>query len=292
MATGNTGMLLRSQGRLQEAIAHFQETLRLSNDLGDKSSAALAFQATGEVMIEKGDLAGAHEMYQQALAIQKEISEKSYYASTLVDEGTVLKEEADLDKARSTYQEALSIQQQMGAKSVAAETQLALAGLDLDSGRASDAEQIAKIALREFEKQKEPEQEIYAEITLSRSLLQQGKIRDANDCIVKALILSKKSPDIFSRLTLTLNRATILAATKDMLGAENAARQVLSQTERLGLLRLHLEASLALGEVQMQSKNPEVGRKRLKETETTARSKGFNLVAQRASATLQTPSVR
>jgi hypothetical protein len=39
----------------------------------DKSSAALAFSAIGEVMTEKGDLAGAHEMYQQALAIQKEI---------------------------------------------------------------------------------------------------------------------------------------------------------------------------------------------------------------------------
>lgn len=284
MATGNTGMLLRSQGRLQEAIAHFQETLRLSNDLGDKSSAALAFQAIGEVMTEKGDLAGAHEMYQQALAIQKEIGEKSYYASTLVDEGKVLKEQAELDKARSNYQEALSIQRQLGEKSVAAETQLAFADLDLDSGRTNDAEQVARVALQEFEVQKQPDQEIYAEITLSRTLLQQGKIRDANDCIVKALIISKKSPDVFSRLSLTLNRAAVLAATKDILGAENAARQVLSQTERLGLLRLHLEASLALGEVEMQRRNLGMGRKRLEETEKNARSKGFERIARRASA--------
>ena len=287
MATGNTGMLFRAQGKLQEAVAHFQETLRLSNELGDRSSAALAFQAIGEVMAEKGDLAGAHGMYQQALAIQKEIGEKSYYALTLIDEGKVLKEQAELDKARIAFQEALSIQQQLGEKSVAAETQLALADLDLDSGQTSDGEQLARTALQEFEAQKEPDQEIYAEITLSRLLLRQGKIPDAKECIAKALILSKKSPDVFSRLSLTLDHASVLAATQDMLAAESAARQVFSQTERLGLLPLHLQASLALGEVQMQRKKPDMGRKRLEETEITARSKGFELIAQKASAARQ-----
>jgi tetratricopeptide (TPR) repeat protein len=233
-------------------------------------------------MAEKGDLAGAHAMYQQALAIQKEIGERSYYAATLVDEGKVHKEHAELDKARSTYQEALSIQQQLGEKNIAAETQLALADLDLDSGQIGDAEQLAREALGEFEAQKEPEQEIYAEATLSRSLLQQGKIGDANACMAKALILSAKSPDVFSRLSLTLDHASILAATKDRLAAEKAARQVLSQTERLGLLRLHLEASLVLGEVQMQGRNPDMGRKRLEETGKAARSQGFELIAQRA----------
>ncbi len=287
MATGNTGMLLRGQGRLQEAIAHFQETLRLSNELGDRSSAALAFSAIGEVMAEKGELAGAHEMYQQALAIQKEIGEKSYYASTLVDEGRVLQEQAALDKARNTYKEALSIEQQLGEKSSAAETQMALATLDLDSGQTSDAEQLARGALQEFEAQKEPDQEIYAEIALSRSLLQQGKIENANQCIVRALTLLKKSPDVFSRLSLTLYRASFLAATKDVLAAENAARQVLSQTEKLGFLGLHLEASLILGELQMQWRNPAIGRKRLEETERAAHSKGFELIARKASAARQ-----
>ena len=287
MATGNTGMLLRAQGKLQEAIAHFQDTLRLSNELGDRSSAALAFTAIGEVMTEKGDLAGAHGMYQQALAIQKEIGEKSYYALTLVDEGKVLKEKAELDKARNTYQEALSIQLQLGEKSSAAETQLALAGLDFDSGRASDAEQLARAALHEFEAQKEPDQEIYAEGLLSRSLLEQGEIGEANKDIAKALELSKKSPDVLSRLSLALDHAYVVASAKNIIAAENAARQALSQTERLGLLRLHLEASLALGEVQMQKRNSDMGRKRLEETEETARSKGFELIARKASAARQ-----
>jgi serine/threonine protein kinase/Tfp pilus assembly protein PilF len=285
MAIGNTGMLLRAQGRLQEALAHFEETLKMSNELGDKSSVALALQATGETMAEMGNLAGAHERYQQALAIQKAIGEKSYYASTLVDEGKVLMQQDQLDKARTTYQEALSIQQQLGEK--AAETQLAIAGLDFDSGRASDAEQTARVALQEFEAQKEPDQEIYAQGLLSRSLLAQGKIGEANENIAKARELSKQSPDVFSQLSLALDHAYVLAAAKNMTAAENAAQQALNQTERLGLLRLHLEASLALGWVQMQERNPDRGRKRLEETEKAARSKGFALIAQKATAAQQ-----
>lgn len=285
MAIGNTGMLLCAQGRLQEAIAHFQQTLRLSNELGDRSSAALAFQAIGEVMADKGDLAGAHEMYQQALAIQKAIGEKSYYASTIVDEGKVLQDQAQLDQARNTYQEALSIQQQLGEK--AAETQLALAGLEFDSGRAVDAEQLARVALQEFEEQKEPDQEIYAEGLLSRSLLEQGKIGEANENIGKALELSKKSPDVSSRLSLALDHGYVLVAAKHVAAAENTDRQVFHETGRLGLLRLHLEASLALGEIQMQQRNPEMGRKQLEETERTSRSNGFELIARKASAARQ-----
>jgi len=284
MATGNTGTLLREQGKLHEAIAHFQETLRLSNELGDRSSAALAFQAIGEVMTEKGDLAGAHGMYRQALTIQKEIGEKSYYASTLFDEGKALNEEAQLDKARSTYQEALSIQQQLGEKNIAAETQLAIADVELDSGQAGNAEQLARVALQEFAAQKEPDQEIYAEITLSRLFLRQGKISDAKECIVRALTLSRKSHDVFSRISLTLGHASILAATNDILGAEDSARQALNQTNRLGLVRLHLEALLILGGIQMSGENPEWSRKQLEETGRIARSKGFELIAQKACA--------
>ena len=281
MALGNTGTLLREQGRLKEAIANFQETLRLSNELGNESSAAIAFQAMGEVIAEKGDLAEARQMYRQALAIQKAIGEKSYYASTLVDEGSVLEQEGALDKARDAYREALSIQQQLGEK--AAETQLALAQWYFDSGQASDAEHFARVALQDFEAQKEPDQQINALGLLSRSLLDQGRIGEANEIIAKAVELSKTSPDVLSRLRLALDRAYVLAGTKKLTTAEITVRQVLRQTENLGLVGLHLDASLALGKIQIQDRERDKGRQTLEETETKARAKAFELIAQKAS---------
>jgi serine/threonine protein kinase/tetratricopeptide (TPR) repeat protein len=286
MAIGNTGMLLRAQGLLQEALAHFQTTLRMSNELGDRSSAALAFQQIGETMVEQGNLAGAHDMYGQALTIQKEIGEKSYYAATLVDEGKALMEQAALDQARKSYEEALSIQRQLGEKSSTAETGMALAELDLDSGRAADAERLSRSALQEFEAAREPDQEVHAEIVLARSLLAQDRLREAHECISQALLLSKSSPDVFSRLSLALGRASMLAATHNMAAAEGAAHEALNRAGRLGLARLHLEASLTLGGIEMQSGNAGAGRKRLAETESVAHMRGFDRIARKAATAM------
>jgi hypothetical protein len=52
-------------------------------------------------------------------------------------------------------------------------------------------------------------------------------------------------------------------------------------------VRIELEASLAIGEIQLQGKNPTLGRERLEATEKTARSQGFELIARKASAARQ-----
>jgi hypothetical protein len=62
------------------------------------------------------------------------------------------------------------------------------------------------------------------------------------------------------------------------------AQNVATEAHKLGLVRIELEASLALGEIQLQGTNPTLGRKRLAETEKDARSEGFELIAQNASA--------
>jgi len=281
---GNSGTLLRQEGRLSEAVVHFQNTLTLSNELGHRGSAALSFDAIGQVLAEKGDLAGAYKMFQQAVAIQQEIGERNNYASSLTFMGDVRRQQDQLDEAQKLFQEALSIQDQLGENGDAAETRLALAQLACDSERPADAERLARTALEVFQAQKQPDQQIYAEGLLSRSLLQQGKTGEANESIAKALKLSDKSPDVFSQLSLTLDHAYVLAATKNTLAAETAAGQVLAHSRKLGILPLQLEASLALGEIQMKGKNPAASRARLEELEKTARAKGFELIARKAAA--------
>ena len=74
-------------------------------------------------------------MYQQELTTMREAGGKVLYASTLVKVGQALRQQAEADKAREVYVEALSLQEELGNKSDAAETRLALAELDCDSGR-------------------------------------------------------------------------------------------------------------------------------------------------------------
>jgi len=263
---GNTGILLRMQGKLQDALSHFQKTFELSNEVGHRGSAAQALSAIGDVLLEEGDLPGSYKMYQQSSAIQQEIGGKGYYASTLVQMGRVFRQQAEADKASRAYLDALSLQEQLGNKSDAAETRLALAELDCDSGKGAEAEQLSRTAVEAFRADAYADQEIFAQSMLSRSLLQQGKVDEARPAIAEAVRLSQKSQDVTVRIPVMLDHANFMAAEKKLGEAGKAAQQALTQARNSGLFRLQLEASLTLGQIEMQSKNPAAARARMMRT--------------------------
>jgi serine/threonine protein kinase/tetratricopeptide (TPR) repeat protein/TolB-like protein len=289
---GDTGILLRIQGKLQSALNHFQNALELSNEVGHRASSAQAMSAMGDVLLEEGDLPGAYQAYRQASAIDREIGRKIIYASNLTQIGQVFRQQGKAAEAEQAYRESLSMEEELGNKSDAAETRLALAELDCDSGRGTEAEQLSRAAVEAFRADAYADEQSLAQSTLSRALLQQGKVDDARSAITDAVRLSLKSQDVVVRIPVILDHACVIAAGGNRRGAEATAHDALTQARNLGLFRLQLEASLVLGEIQMQEKNHDVGRKRLVETEKTARSRGFELIAQKASAAQQDPRRR
>jgi len=240
-------------------------------------------------LLEEGDLPGAYKMYQQASTIQHEIGGKGAYASTLSQMGRVFRQRAEADKAYRAYLDALSVQEQLGNKSDAAETRLALAELDCDSAKGAEAEQLSRTAVKAFRAEAYADQEIFAQSVLSRSLLQQGKVDEARAAIAEAVRLSEKSHDVTVRIPVMLDHAQVMAAGKNLGGAGKAAQQALTQARKLGLFRLQLEASLTLGQIEMQAKHPAAARARLQTLERSARAKGFELIARRAISANSTP---
>ncbi len=279
---GNTGNLLREQGKLQDALNYFQKTFELSNEVGHRGSAAQALGAIGAVLIEQGDLAGALKMYQQELTTMRDIGGKNFYAQTLADMGRIFRQQAKADEAEQAYRESLSLQEELGNKSDDAETRLALAELDCDSGKGNEAEQLSRVAVEAFRADAYADAEIFAQSMLSRALLQQGKVDDARSAITEAVRLSEKSQDVTVRIPVILDHAYVMAAGKNLGKAETTAQKALTRASNLGLFRLQLEASLALGQIQMTGPNPAAGRARLHALEKSARAKGFELIARKA----------
>jgi len=279
---GDTGILLRVQGKLQDALNHFQQTFELSNQVGHRGSAAQALSAIGDVLLEEGDLPGAYKMYQQALTIEREIGGKNIYASTLTEIGRVFRQQAKADEAQQTYRESLSLEEELGNKSDAAETRLELAELDCDSGKGAEAEQLSRAAVQAFRADAYVDEEIFAQSMLSKALLQQGKLDEAGVAVAEAVRLSEKSQDVLIRIPVILDHAYVMAAGKNLSGAETAAQEALNRARNLGLFRLQLEASLALGQIQVTGRSHSAGRARLQILEKTARAKGFELIAGKA----------
>jgi tetratricopeptide (TPR) repeat protein len=259
----------------------------LAREVGHKSSEANDIQLMGDVLADQGNLKGAMQMYQQAASIQHEIDDKTYYAASLVSIGKLRRQKGDGSGARKIYEEALALRRQLGEKGTTAETEVALGELDCDSGQASEAETLARAAIQEFHAEREADREIESEALLSRSLLKQGKLEDARKAITRALTLSIKSGDVTVRLPLAIQNAYTRSAEKDLTEAERLARSALLEAHKLGFARIELEASLAIGEIQLKGNNPALGRKRLEETESKAHSEGFELIAQKASTARQ-----
>lgn len=283
---GNTGEILHAEGRLGDALAEFKDALVLAREVGHRSSEAIDIKEMGDVLADQGDLQGAMQMYQQAAGIQREIDDKTYYAATLMSIGKLRRQKGDSAGARKIYEEALALRRQLGEKGDTADTQVALGELDCDSGQFSEAESLARAAIQEFRAEREPDNEIQSEALLSRSLLGQGKLADAQSAIERAVVLSRKSSDVTVRLPLAIQNAYGRAAAKDLRAGELLARNAMTEADRLGLVGIELEASLALGEIQKEGRNFDAGRKRLEETEKMAHAKGFELVARKARAAL------
>ena len=236
------------------------------------------------VFADQGDLGAAMEMYQRASPIQRDIGERRYYAATLVNMGRALRQKGDAGGAKKSLDEALSIYQQLGEKGNAAETELVLGDLACDSGRAAEVEEVARAAIQEFRSEKVADDEIMAEVLLSKSALAQEKLAEAKQAMARATKLSEKSRDITVRMPREIQSAYIRAAAKDFPGARHAASQALAEARKLGFVQFQFEASLALGEIQIKSGNRVSGRGRLDQLEKDARGKGFELIAQKAAA--------
>jgi eukaryotic-like serine/threonine-protein kinase len=281
---GDTGILLRIQGKLQDALNHFQQALELSNQVGHRGSSAQALSVIGDVLLEEGDLPGAYKMYQESSTIEHEIGRKILYASSLTQVGRVLRQQGKAEEAQQAYRQSLSLEEELGNKSDAAETRLALAELDCDSGKGAEAEQLSRAAVETFRADAYTDEESLAQSMVSRVLLQQGKLEEARSAMAEAVRLSQKSQAVLVRIPVMIDQAYLLAAGDNVGRATVTAQDALTRARDLGLFRLQLEASLALGEIQMQNRNPDMGRKRLEDTEESARSKGFELIAQKANA--------
>jgi serine/threonine protein kinase/tetratricopeptide (TPR) repeat protein len=281
-AIGNTANVLYAQGKLSEALLRYKQVLALSEKLGDQTSVGIALENMADLLADRGDLSEALSVVQQALDKLRERGQRHYYAPALIVKGQILQQRGELDNARKAYLEARALQQQLGEKGPVAHTDLSLAELNCDTAKPAEAEAELRGALPQLRAEKDTNQESRAQMLLSRALLQQQKLDEAQQAIASALKLSEKSSDVAIQLAAEIQDAYIRAAAKDITRAQETARAAFTQAGRLGFARLQFEASLALGEIQLNGMHSPAGRTRLAELTKTARAKGFQLIAKKA----------
>jgi ATP/maltotriose-dependent transcriptional regulator MalT len=283
-AMSNLGGARLMQGDLKQARKLLEDSVTNYAAVDDKEGVALSLNNLGDLARQSGDLPLAETNYLRARATAEEIENKSAVAYVLMGLGDVYKDRGEIAQARKHYEGSLALRQQTGEKQTQGETQVALAGLSIEDGRASEAETTLRQWKEQFHSERQADDELAASVGLTLALLAQGRQADAQKEIEGSKQLAANSQNLLYRLQFELTFARVLLASEHPELSKPRLQQILRQARAHSFRGMELEAMLAAAELEKRSGHMAIAREQLASLENAARGKGFGLVARKAAA--------
>ncbi len=272
-----------SQGELMEAKKLLEESIPEYQAVDDKEGVVLNLDALGDIWRQNGELDKADTAYQEAEVIARKIEDKNATAYVLSGMGDVALDRGDLTLARKRYEEALALRNQAGEKQAAAESRVSLAKLAIEESHASDAETSVRECKEQFQREQQADDELSAGIVLIDALLAQGKQAEAQKEMEAAQGLGNKSQNRFLRLQFELVSGRVLLASDHPDASRPLFQRVAGGAHRYGFVGLHFADDLALAEFANKTRHGLQAQVELRALQKSASSKGFGLIARKAS---------
>jgi eukaryotic-like serine/threonine-protein kinase len=284
VAMGNLAALRLGQGKLGEAERMLEASVPDYQAVEDKEGVALTLNNLGDLSRQSGKLDAAETHYRQAKATAEEIESKSAVAYVLSGLGDVYKDRGDLAQSRASYEGALTFRKQIGERQTSGESQVQLARLSVEEGRAAAGETILRQWKEQFHLEQQADDELLASIGLSEALLAQGKQVEAQREIDGSRELAAKCQNLFDRLQYDVASARVLILSDHPENAKGLLERALKDARAHGFVGVEFEAMLVMADLEKRSGHAGNAREELASLERAARDKGFMLVARKAAA--------
>jgi len=286
----NLSRVLRDQGDLPAAREHAETALRALREIGHSRGTGFALAQLGTLLTDLGDLDGALTAFRELDELARTTGFNNLRADACAGFALIQRLQGNLAAAHKNQAESLALREKSDDRYDEAESRLAMAQLALEEGDAAAAERDARTAVEQHHALHLRDLEAEAWATLGRALQAQGKTAAAEKALREALQLTEKSENRWVRLAVLTDTGRLAAADVTDKGRSEEARSTLSavrdQARQLGLWIHRLEATLALGELELRQGDPQ-GRVLLEALRREATEKKYNLFAQRAAALLQ-----
>jgi eukaryotic-like serine/threonine-protein kinase len=282
-ATNNLGDVFIKQGKLSEAVKTLHDAEARYQTLGDTSGAAGVVSDLALIARERGDLTTAGDEYAHALTMAEQVGDKSTTAIALEGTGDVEFERGDFPAAHKAYEQAIAIRTETNEKQGAAEAQVSLARLTIAEGHAAGAEAVLRKCREQFRAETEMEDEMTANTVLIEALTAQGKSTESAAEVAAASALLGKNQNRIARMEFAI--ASVRASNGSSAGQKDreALERLSAEMRSEGLVRLELEARLALGEWDKRAGRA-TAQNELAALEKMATAKGFTRIAHQAAA--------
>jgi tetratricopeptide (TPR) repeat protein/TolB-like protein/predicted Ser/Thr protein kinase len=283
-ALTNLAIVYHEQGQLVESRKLQEQSIAIRREIGDKSGTALGLNNLAAMLLDLGDLPAAQKAIEEQMPIFQQAGNQRAVAYATFVQGELFKLQGKLDQARKAHEEALAIRTKIAEKVTINDSVLALAGLSIEEGRPADAEQPARHSIQLAIAEKAPGNELNARNLLSRSLLAQGKIVEAEKEIHIAELTAATTESRLIGIDTLITAARTHAATGKAADASKSLASVLAESSRLSCGRCEFEARFALAEIEMKQGKKVAARDHFTGLEKDATSKGFLLIVHQAQA--------
>lgn len=272
-----------SQGDLTEAKKLLEESIPEYQAVDDKEGVVLNLDTLGDIWRQSGELDRAETSYRQAETIARKMDDHNAIAYVLTGQGDLALDRGNLGLARKSYQEAFELRDQSGEKQIAAESRVSLARVSIEEGHMSDAETSARACKQQFQGEKQSDDELSASIVLIDALLLQGKQGEAQKAIEEVQQLGSESQNRLLRLQFELEQGHVLLGSAHPEASNSFLQNVGTEAKHHGFTGLELENSLAQAKLANKTGHTSEAQTRLRNLHEAASSKGYGLIARKAS---------
>ncbi len=285
----NMAVLLVKKGDLALAQSRAEGGLLLARQIDLKESVGTGYVVLGTIAMLQGNFTRALESFKEADSVLQELGDPRMVAWVDAHVAEVMTLRGDLTAARQKQELALAIRKQHGLSGFAAESQAALAAIDLEEQKWAQAEERARGAAEQFARDSQSDNQALALALLAQALAGQNRLPEAAQAIESAKEMAGKYQNRIIRLYVQRNAALLRLRWDKQTPIEAVSRELgdcLAAAHAAGMIVEELELRLAqLSILLSRGRSPEL-LNQVRGLAQEAQSHGFGLLAGKAAAIL------
>ncbi|XYI03020.1 tetratricopeptide repeat protein [Sorangium sp. So ce1128] len=223
------GLLLRTRGRLAEALARFHAALKLCEETGDLHMKGVLLDAVAQTHILQGDLTAARYLEQDALEIFEQIGDQRNRAASMHQLSVVEWRLGNEAKARDLVQESLRLSEKLGDEAGRATSLHHLSIIEERMGNHADARELLRESLMISDKLGDRNGRFLSLHQLAVLARHQGNYAEARELLRQSLNLAEELEDATYRMVVLHDLAMVAL----LEGHHAEARELWSESLKL-----------------------------------------------------------
>ncbi|MFX0061019.1 MAG: tetratricopeptide repeat protein [Candidatus Hermodarchaeota archaeon] len=254
VSLNNIGVIYHSKGELNSAIDYYQRSLTLREALGNKRDIAVSLINIGALYRQKGELDSALDYYKRGLDIHETIGNKREIAASLNNIGVIYRQKGLLNMALDYLRRSLTLKELLGNKQDIASTLNNLGNVYLQKGELDSALDYHQRALALYEATRNKPAIAKSLRNLGKIHHLKGELNTALEFFQESLVLNKVNRNDIETAETLFCLILLFLEQQNQLEAQEYLTQLQKLHNRTPNRKIHLERRLGEALILKQSK--------------------------------------